>query len=297
MIKNQILVGAIQPNLIIGVAYGAEMVFPPDKDADIKGQPLASIRDTDQLPTPASILETDFIKKLDRQWNDLHREHPEKQIIPPFFLGYFRSGDWFMALLPQLKKLFGESVFTDMLVRPDYIDSLFSWILETYMILVQHYSALGKIPVTMVHIGECSGAMLSPEQYEQFIIPYASNMGELLGPIRFHTCGFSDHLLSAISKIENLQVVDTGSNTSVRLMREIFGLEKELNVAPPVDLLLEGSEREKVILWLKQVLEENQDGPLKLVYHLEPGYSLENCLGIHEELSNRGYMIKGRIHF
>ena len=42
---DQVLVGGIQPNLIVGACLGAEFVFPPDKDSDIAGRPLEGVRD------------------------------------------------------------------------------------------------------------------------------------------------------------------------------------------------------------------------------------------------------------
>ena len=48
------------------------------------------------------------------------------------------------------------------------------------------------------------------------------------------------------------------------------------------------------LLSLDQTLAENEDGPLLIGYHYEPGYSLENCLFIHDELARRGYVEKGR---
>ena len=50
---DQVLVGGIQPNLILGACLGAEFVFPPDKDSDIVGRPLEGLRDLADLPAPA----------------------------------------------------------------------------------------------------------------------------------------------------------------------------------------------------------------------------------------------------
>ena len=291
--NDQVLVGAIQPNLIIGAALGAEFVFPPDKDADIIGKPLENIKKIDELPDPISILQTEFIKNLDSQIISLQKERSDLKVIPPFFWDV--SGRVTIhGFITTSLKLFGESILMTIFDNPDFVKSVHSWITDTYITLIQHFSDLGNLPVSSVHIGECSGTMLNAEQYENFIVPFASKMGKTLGPIRFHSCGLTDHLLYPISKIENLHVVDTGSNTSVTLMRKVFGRDKELNFAPPVDILLEGSDSRQVISWLDKVLLENAEGPLKIAYHLEPGYSLKNCLTIHDELCKRGLIEEGR---
>ena len=53
---DQVLVGGIQPNLIVGACLGAEFVFPPDKDSDIAGRPLEGVRAAADLPAPAALL-------------------------------------------------------------------------------------------------------------------------------------------------------------------------------------------------------------------------------------------------
>ena len=43
-----------------------------------------------------------------------------------------------------------------------------------------------------------------------------------------------------------------------------------------------------MVEWLEHTLAENGDGPLHIGFHLEPGYAVENCEAIHEELQLRG---------
>ena len=148
--------------------------------------------------------------------------------------------------------------------------------------------------MTSVHIGECSGALINRRHYERFVIPFASRLGRELAPIRWHSCGLSDHLLAAIAGIDNLQVLDTGSNTSVAAIRRLFGPDFRIDVAPPVEVLVDTAPQAGISAWLERVLEENAGGPLLIGYHFEPGYSLANCLFIHDELARRGEITKGR---
>jgi hypothetical protein len=64
---DQVLVGGIQPNLILGACLGAEFVFPPDKDSDIAGRPLEGVRDAADLPAAAVLLEHPLIRRLDHR--------------------------------------------------------------------------------------------------------------------------------------------------------------------------------------------------------------------------------------
>jgi len=74
----------------------------------------------------------------------------------------------------------------------------------------------------------------------------------------------------------------------------VLGFFLALIWLPPVNLWLENASKEKVGNWLDKVLAENDNGPLMIGYHLKVGYSLENCLAIHDELVERGLVEKGR---
>ena len=66
------------------------------------------------------------------------------------------------------------------------------------------------------------------------------------------------------------------------------GGDVRIDLAPPVELLLEGAERAGIVAWLDRTLAKNGGGPLHIGFHLEPGYSVANCVAIHEELRRRG---------
>ena len=283
---NQVLVGGLQPNLIVGACLGAEFVFPPDKDSDIAGRPLEAMTGAAGLPAPASLLDHPLIRRFDAQIESLRRTRPDLRVIPPFF--WDTSGRATIhGFITTSLKLYGEAIFLRVYDDPEFLAALHDWITEVYIALIRHFSQLSGLPVTSVHIGECSGTMLRPAHYQRFVIPYAGRVGRELGPVRLHSCGRSDHLLAAIAGIENLGALDTGSNTSVTAIRARFGAGFRIDLAPPVELLLAGAARAGVVDWLERTLAENGGGPLHIGYHLEPGYSVENCLAVHEELRVR----------
>ena len=51
--------------------------------------------------------------------------------------------------------------------------------------------------MTSVHVGECAGTMISSDLYDDFVVPYISQLGDKLGSVRLHSCGISDHLIDA----------------------------------------------------------------------------------------------------
>lgn len=291
---DYVYVGGIQPNLILGACVGADIAWHEDKDIDfVDKNPLNTITTAGELPTAQEILAHPFIKRLDQQIKELQKKRPDLTIIPPFF--WDRSGRATIhGLITTSMKLFGEQIFIKMFEDPEFVTGFHSWLAEVNIQLIRHYSTLGNIPVTSVHIGECAGTMIRGLQYERFIVPHINRIADALGPIRLHSCGQSNHLLAVMRQIHDLQVLDTGSNTSVLAIRTRLGNQIQLDLAPPLEILLEGADEKTLLDWLDMVLIENGSGPLHLGYHLEPGYSVDNCLFIHDELSRRGLIAAGR---
>jgi hypothetical protein len=284
--ENQILIGGIQPNLILAAILGAEFVYYPDKDMDVSGNPLMHLSFKEDLPLVEQILEHSFIKKLDSHIVRFQKEHPELKIIPPFF--WDDSGRATIhGLITTSLKLIGDNAMMMMMMEPDLLHCVHQWITDAYIILINHYSRLANFPITSIHVGECSGTMISNDQYSEFVTPYVTRIGKTFGNVRLHSCGLSDHILNAISEIENLNIIDTGSNTSIAMIRQIQGKDFEINVEPPLKLMLENTPSEDLTDWLYNVLKENAGGPLKIALHLDTGYSIDKCKMIYDELQRR----------
>jgi uroporphyrinogen-III decarboxylase len=293
VVPDMMLVGAIQPNMIIAASLGAEFVFSPDKDSDVKGFPLKDISDTAQLPKPEDVRNLSFIKELKDQIVFARDNYPGNRIIPPFF--WDTSGRATIhGIVTTSMKFIGQEIFTKMMMEPELVKGIHSWITEVYISVIRYFSEMGNLPVSSVHVGECSGTMLNESSYREFVTPFISRLGREFGHIRLHSCGNADHVIAPICEIENLEIIDTGSNTSLKSIRKKMGRNFEINVFPPVEVLVESAQREDIKNWLNITLEDNDGGNLKFEYHLEPDYNWENCLYIHDRLDEMGLVKKGR---
>jgi hypothetical protein len=159
------------------------------------------------------------------------------------------------------------------------------WITESFIVLMRHFSEVGELPVTAVHIGECSGCMVNPDMFAQFVVPHASRIAEALGPLRFHSCGASTHLLECMKTISDITWLDLGGDTSIAKAREVFGADLPIDVAPmPADFSADSPE--PILKWAKKVIAENNSGPLRILYHLEPDYKLEIVRALNDYVKN-----------
>lgn len=286
--NDQVLVGGIQPNMILGMLIGADFVANDSMDADISMTPLKG-KDQDSLPLPESLLDHELIKLLDDQIRNI-RSDGKLRPIPPFF--WDASGRATLhGTLTTAQKFLGESIFIDLVTEPEKVVKVMDWITESFIVLVRHFSEVAELPVTSVHIGECSGCMVNHDMFEQFVQPQASRISDALGPLRFHSCGCSTHLLESMKKLSSLTALDLGGDTSMAKVREVFGHDFPVDIAPmPADFSADSSE--PIIKWAKQVIEENAGGQMRIIYHLEPDYKIEivRALNKYIECLNLEYL-------
>jgi len=275
---DQILVGGIQPNMILGMLISAEFIPNDSMDADISMTPLQG-KNPDELPAPDSLLEHELVKRFDEQIQEV-RSEGKLTPIPPFF--WDSSGRATThGTLTTAQKFLGEGIFIDLMTAPDKVLKVMDWITESFIVLMQHFSEIGRLPITAVHIGECSGCMVNPEMFGQFVVPHASRMAESLGPVRFHSCGASTHLLGCMQDITGLKWLDLGGDTSIAQTRQVFGRDFPIDVAPmPADFSADSCA--PILDWVQQVISENNGGPLRILYHLEPDYKLDIVRALSE---------------
>lgn len=283
---DQVLAGGIQPNLILARILGAEFRYYPDKDMDVKDHPMKNISSVQELTPPGELLSHPYILGLDKQLQDIQRKFPDFNIIPPFF--WDSSGRATIhGIITTSLKLLGDRAMMMIMMDPQLLQACHQWITDSYKVLIDHFIEYAIFEVTSIHIGECSGAMLSNEQYKEFVNPYINELGDEYSNIRLHSCGLSDHILDAMAELRNVHIIDTGSNTSISRIRELKGKDFEIHVEPPMHLLLEGVDMKLLLAWLDEVLEENMGGPLRFSFHIESAYSMENCRALYKTLVKR----------
>jgi len=276
--NRQIQIGGIQPNMILGMLLGADFIPRDSYDADITPGCLSG-KNLDDLPAPESLLNHELVKLFDEQIRRV-QDDSQKNLrpIPPFFWDISGRAAIHGAMTTA-QKFLGETFFIDMMTESRRCLKIMDWIGEAFIVLCRHFSQIADLPITAVHVGECSSCMVGPELIEKFVVPVTSKIGEKLGLIRLHSCGPSTNHLQAISKITNLRYLDLGGDTSIKKARQIFNQEMPISVAPlPRDMSAESTE--PILSWAKRILEENDGGNLEYVYHVEEDYNINTILAL-----------------
>ena len=271
---NQVLVGGIQPNMIVGMLLGAEFLPSADADADISATCLAG-KKLAALPAPRDLLAHPLV----RQWQDeitvlLESPSASLQPVPPFF--WDRSGRAAVhGAVTSGLKFYGDQFLMNLLTEPESSQTIVGWLAEVSATLVSHFSAVGCLSVNGIHVGECAACMLDLASFRRYVVPATSLLGERFGTLRFHSCGCSDHILEACREITGIASLDVGGETSVARIRALFGLEFPVGVAPLVEDMRSSSSN-GILNWYKRVRRENEDGDLTIGFHLESDYHVEN---------------------
>ena len=282
--KKQIQIGGIQPNMILGMLFGADFVPYDSYDADITQECLLR-EGLDEVPVMGGLLDHELVKLFDEQIQQIKND-PSRQlrVIPPFF--WDTSGRAAIhGVLTSAQKFLGEKFFMAMITEPELCRDILDLIGKAFIVLCRHFSEIADLPITSVHVGECSSCMVSPELIEKFVAPVTSEIGEELGPVRLHSCGPSTNHLRAFSKITNLYSLDLGGNTSIKKARQIFGKDMLISVAPlPSDMSNENTE--PILSWTKRILEENEGGNLEYVYHVEENYNIDTIRALTDFVNN-----------
>jgi hypothetical protein len=267
---NQVLVGGIQPNMILAMLLGAQFVPGMDRDADVTTECCKDI-DPAALPRPEEFLRHPLIETFDEQLLAVQRDGRHEP-IPPFF--WDDSGRAAVhGSLTTAQKLWGDRVFVDLLAEPARCREMFRWITEANVRLVEHYAAISGTTISGIHVGECSACMVSEKAFEEFVLPEVARIGEALGTVRFHSCGRCDHLIGRCLGIPHLGSVDVGGENSMAKIRQALGADFPVSIAPPTEYLT-NPRPDKLLAWTRRALDENQGGPLTMVCHIEAEYHL-----------------------
>ena len=280
-------VGGLQPNLILAAALGAELAFYGDHDPDSAGEPLRPcLEGRDLLPVNWETREPvrTFLSQIDALTAEFQGT---VDVFPPFF--WDRSGRATVhGPLTTAVKLCGNGFFVLLEEDPSRAQAILLWIADAYTTLITLFSERAALPVTGIHIGECAGGMVSPAVWEGLLIPAMNVLADATGPVRMHSCGRSDHLLTHMAAVNNLGSLNIGSGTSIARARTTVGPDVKIDVIPDTLLLTRGSSGD-VAAWVEATLEENAGGPLEIQFHLEAGMPRNNAKAVFDTLARHGH--------
>ncbi len=198
--------------LLISMIYGAKPVYAKDSWPDAK--PIFSLEDIQNLPA----IDLDTNETFQKLWSQME----EISLRWGTIHGYLN----YQGVINIATKLRGSELFLDMLDEPETVKAFFRHIADTIFQVskrVQKRQRESGFEVDLLSMSNCTVSMISPDQYEEFLLPLDRELSTHYSRFGIHTCNWvADPYLDGIRKIEKVGYLDTGVNSDLPRIKNMF---------------------------------------------------------------------------
>jgi hypothetical protein len=144
----------------------------------------------------------------------------------------------YQGLLNVALKVRGNDIFLDLLDDPPWVHRFLRHIAETIAAVSRRIQAIQRasaFAVDLLSMSNCVMNMVSPAQYEEFVLPLDREIGERYPRFGIHTCNWkADPYLDALRKIPRMGYLDTGIDSDLARMRALFPATRRAVLYGPV---------------------------------------------------------------
>lgn len=163
-------------------------------------------------------------------------------------------------------RLRGEELFPDMIGAPDRVKHIFECVTQTMIDgihrLYERQKASG-VELTHVTISNCLVNLLSPEMYEEFVLPYDRRIAAAFSMIGVHNCAWNaDPYVPHYATLPAVAYIDMGLESDLVQARAAFPNARRALMYTPMDV------KEKTLAQLTHDFERiaREYGPCDLVF-------------------------------
>lgn len=196
----------------IGAIYGLPVQFRKDGWPDTVGhytkQELSKLK-------PIRLSENVFVQQMLRQMDRIEELYGTID-------GYLA----YQGVLNNAFRLMGEEILIEMLEDPPFAEFLFSHICETmleFIKLIQGRQRESGFEVDFLSVSNCVINMISPDMYEEFLLPHDQKLAGEFETFGVHTCNWDiTRHIEPFSKIGSLGYLDMGMMSDMKKVRETF---------------------------------------------------------------------------
>jgi len=206
--------------------FGPKIVFFPNREGWIESPPLlAKKRDLGSLKRP------DFYKS-----GLMPKVHEFYERMSEFVGGRFRvlfpmwvRGPFCIAA--HLRGL--ENIIMDMLEDPKFVHRLMQFITDSEKEWAKERAKFLHSPIekNFLFNDEVGLPLITPEMYEEFVLPYEIELSNFYGGILYwHSCGDTSNFVNLIREIPGLKMFHVGPRTDISKAAVAFGPDVSLDV-------------------------------------------------------------------
>lgn len=205
----------VEGAMIFAEVYGQEVTYQKDnwpmvasKDYFSK-EKLSDLKPFDPETNPGYLALVRQMDEMERRWGKI--------------AGVLNC---YQGILNTAFRLRGQNIFIDMIDDPDFVHELFEHIFRTTLTvtkLVQERQRNSGFYIDQFSSANCVVNMISPDMYEEFVLPYDIRLSEEFPRYGIHTCNWdATKYLESMQKIDKMGYLDMGMNTDMEKARELF---------------------------------------------------------------------------
>lgn len=212
--------------LLISMIYGVQPFYAldawPDAGSVLSPDDLINLKplDLDSNETIRQLM--DQMDRIERRWGAIH--------------GYLN----YQGIINIALKLRGSGLFMDMIDDPEIIRSFFAHIaaaIEAVSKRVQKRQRDSGFNINLLSMSNCTVSMISPEQYEDFLLPLDQALSFEYNRFGIHTCNWiADPYLNGMRKIKKMGYFDTGINSDLKRIKRMFPDTRRAVLLTPVEV-------------------------------------------------------------
>lgn len=132
----------------------------------------------------------------------------------------------YQGILNIALKLRGNDIFIDMLDDPPFAHHLFAHIADTIgrtAAAVQARQRRSGFDIDLLSMSNCVINMISPDMYEEFLLPHDIALSRRFARFGIHTCNWNGTpYFPSLHKIEKMGYLDTGFCADLKLAKALF---------------------------------------------------------------------------
>ena len=201
-----------------------------------------------------------------------HRMYEEaRRLLPDDFEVEFTT--WLTGPFSLLFHLRGPlDLAMDMIDDPPFVHEMMAFAthcMKEWWTERMRFTGADRLEPLILGNDEVGVPLVSPRQYEEFVLPYEAELSEYFGGVDYwHSCSNVTKLLPLIARLPNLRMMDVGPWTALKPAVELFGKRAGSSIMKrlhPVSEVLMASE-EQMHARLLQIKSTCYDVPYMLLF-------------------------------
>ena len=209
-------------------AFGVPLVFRQDGWAALDPAGHLGVDEIDKCSAENVLngpVVADVVRQMDiieREWGLIH--------------GYL---NW-QGVLNNGFNIRGQEIFLDMYERPEFAHRFFAIITEVMIRLAEMVQARQRksgFAVNQFSVSNCVMNMISPEMYEEFILPHDAKIADSFDRFGVHTCEWDvTPYVDVLKKLPKMGYLDMGMMSDMARVRQEFPETRRAVIYSPVKL-------------------------------------------------------------